>query len=64
MKKKHLKKLNFNKTSISNLEEDMIKGGQLSDFTGRRTCPEPFVETVNITICWGRPFCEIRDNGC
>ncbi|XLS29421.1 class I lanthipeptide [Flavobacteriaceae bacterium M23B6Z8] len=64
MKKKQLKKLKFNKSRISDLNENEIKGGTLVFSGERATCPEPFVQTLNITICWGRPYCEIRDNGC
>ncbi|WP_340067218.1 hypothetical protein [Ascidiimonas aurantiaca] len=64
MKKRYLKKLNLNKTSISNLEKSVVKGGLTPDFTGDRTCPQPLVETINITFCWGGMICEIRDNGC
>lgn len=64
MKKKNFGKLKLNKSSISNLKEQGLKGGTGLIQTGQLTCPEPFVETVNITICWNGMYCELRDNGC
>ncbi len=65
MKKKNLKTLKLRKQSISSLKEQATKGGTSGSlFSGARTCPEPFVETINITICWNGIYCELRDNGC
>jgi len=50
MKKKSIKKLTINKTSISNLKANTLKGGRET----REVC-----ETIDVTRCQGEEQCHI-----
>jgi len=56
MKKKNLKKLSLNKKAISNLDDDLLKGGQAGVPTPMPTPP------VTISVPGG--VCATRNNQC
>ncbi|XLS29420.1 hypothetical protein ACJD0Z_01040 [Flavobacteriaceae bacterium M23B6Z8] len=57
MKKTKLKKLDLNKRAISKLKSDCIQGGTLTQPTNVLEC----WETVFVTKCNGRLYCELFD---
>ncbi|WP_340067215.1 hypothetical protein [Ascidiimonas aurantiaca] len=50
MKKKHLRKLNFNKTSICRADQKAVNGGNHRDFGNQ-------VVSVYCTICFNEGLC-------